>query len=248
MNSLKVSIITACYNNASSIQNCLDSVAEQRGVNVEHVIIDGLSTDGTVDVIKSHPHISYFTSAKDDGIYDALNKGLKAATGDIVGFLHSDDVFKTNNVIATILSYFQEDETLDGVYGDIEFINSDRKQVRYYSSKKFRIEQFAIGKMPAHTSFFARRKVYDQFSFKLGYKIAADYDHLLRVMMSGKFKIEYRDILTTSMLTGGASTKNIQSRITINREILRSCRENGVRTSTLKVYSKYFKKIFEFKT
>jgi glycosyltransferase involved in cell wall biosynthesis len=245
---MKISIVTACFNNKGTIDKCLTSVANQSYDNIEHVIIDGGSDDGTIDIIKSYNHVVFFSSEKDKGIYDALNKGLKAATGDIIGFLHSDDVFKSKDVISQVASFFQEEKLLDGVYGDIEFVNEDGKQVRYYSSKKFKEEHFAIGKMPAHTSFFARKLIYNQFDFKLGYKIAADYDQMLRVFLSKQFKVEYRPLLTTSMLTGGASTKNIQSRITINQEILKSCKENGVKTNALKVYGKYIKKVFEFKT
>lgn len=245
---MKISIITACYNNQATIANCLDSVASQSYDNIEHVLIDGASNDGTQEIIKSYDHVAFFSSERDKGIYDALNKGLAATTGDVICFLHSDDVFKTNMVVEEMARYFEEDESLDGVYGDIEFVNQEGKRVRYYSSSNFKIEQFAIGKMPAHTSFFAKNQIYNQFNFKLGYKIAADFDQMLRVFHAKKYKIEYRPVLTTSMLTGGASTKNIQSRITINQEILRSCKENGVKTNALKVYSKYFKKVFEFKT
>jgi glycosyltransferase involved in cell wall biosynthesis len=243
---LKISIITACYNNESTIEECLASVAQQAG-DIEHIIIDGLSTDKTIEIIKNYNHVSFFSSEKDAGIYDALNKGLNAATGDIIGFLHSDDVFYSNDIIAQIEQFFLEDDSLDAIYGDIEFIDNQGKKLRFYSSKKFNKNDFSRGKMPAHTSFFARKKVYDVFKFKLGYKIAADFDHLLRVFYSECYKIDYKPIITTQMLTGGASTKNIQSRITINKEIARSCKENGIRTSMFKIYGKYLHKIFEFK-
>jgi len=243
---LKVSIITACYNNESIIKKCLDSVSQQSG-DIEHILIDGLSTDGTIDIIKSYPHVAFFSSEKDAGIYDALNKGLEVATGDIIGFLHSDDVFCSNDILKQVGLFFQNDKSLDAIYGDIQFVDKNGKKIRYYSSKNFKKNYFSKGKMPAHTSFFAKKKVYQEFKFKLGYKIAADFDHLLRVFYSKKYKIDYKPILTTYMLTGGASTKNIRSRIIINKEILRSCRENGLKTNLIKVYSKYLQKIFEFK-
>ena len=243
---MKISIITACYNNESTIKKCLDSVAQQEG-DIEHILIDGLSTDKTVKIIKNYKHVAFFSSEKDEGIYDALNKGLNAATGDIIGFLHSDDVFYSNNTIAQIEQYFLDDDSLDAIYGDIEFVDDQGKILRFYSSRNFNKNDFSRGRMPAHTSFFAKRKVYEEFKFKLGYEIAADFDHLLRVFHSGKYNIDYKPITTTRMLTGGASTKNIQSRITINKEIARSCKENGVRTNMLKIYGKYLHKIFEFK-
>lgn len=243
---MNISIITACYNNESTIKKCLDSVSQQSG-DIEHILIDGLSTDGTIDIIKSYPHVAFFSSEKDAGIYDALNKGLEVATGDIIGFLHSDDVFCSNDILKQVGLFFQNDKSLDAIYGDIQFVDTNGKKVRYYSSRKFKNHDFSKGKMPAHTSFFARKKVYDAYKFKLGYRIAADFDHLLRVFLSEKYNISYKPILTTYMLTGGASTKNIRSRITINKEILRSCRENGLETNLVKIYSKYLQKIFEFK-
>ena len=243
---MKISIITACYNNESTIKKCLDSVSQQ-SYDVEHILIDGLSTDGTIDIIKSYPHVAFFSSEKDAGIYDALNKGLEVATGDIIGFLHSDDVFCSNDILKQVGLFFQNDQSLDAIYGDIQFVDTNGKKVRYYSSRKFKKHDFSKGKMPAHTSFFAKKKVYEEFKFKLGYEIAADFDHLIRVFHSGKYNIDYKPITTTRMLTGGASTKNIQSRITINKEIARSCKENGIRTNMLKIYGKYLHKIFEFK-
>ena len=173
--------------------------------------------------------------------------GLEVATGDIIGFLHSDDVFCSNDILKQVGLFFQNDQSLDAIYGDIQFVDTNGKKVRYYSSRKFKNHDFSKGKMPAHTSFFARKKVYDAYNFKLGYQIAADFDHLLRVFLSERYNISYKPILTTYMMTGGASTKNIRSRIIINKEILRSCRENGLKTNLVKVYSKYLHKFFEFK-
>jgi hypothetical protein len=156
-------------------------------------------------------------------------------------------VFCSNDILKQVGLFFQNDQSLDAIYGDIQFVDTNGKKVRYYSSRKFKYHDFSKGKMPAHTSFFAKKKVYQEFKFKLGYKIAADFDHLLRVFYSEKYKIDYKPILTTSMLTGGASTKNIQSRIIINKEIAHSCKENGIKTNMFKIYSKYLYKIFEFK-
>ncbi len=243
---VKISIITACYNNEQTIKKTLESVASQTHDNIEHIIIDGKSTDKTLDIIAQFPHVSKIVSEKDEGIYDALNKGLKEATGDIIGFLHSDDTFMSKDVLTDVAKAFEQDNSIDGIYGDIQFVNETGKVVRHYSSKKFQFSDFAKGKMPAHTSFFARKKVYDAFPFDTNYRIAADFDQMLRVMTSGKFKINYVPLTTTKMLVGGASTRNIQARITINKEILQSCRTNGIKTSIWKVYSKYLKKVFEF--
>ena len=243
---MKISIITACYNNELTISDTLESVSLQSYTDVEQIIIDGKSTDRTLEIVSQYKHVAKVVTEKDNGIYDALNKGLEFANGDVIGFLHSDDTFKSNSVIEQIVRFFKENPELDGVYGDIVFVNEDGKKVRTYNSSKFQLVDFAKGRMPAHPSFFAKRKVYEKFNFNTQYKIAADFDQMLRTMKSGLFNIQYKPITTTKMLVGGASTKNIKARLTINKEILQSCKENGVSTSWWKVYSKYFSKIFEF--
>jgi len=244
---VKISIITACYNNEKTIAASMQSVANQVGVHLEHIIVDGLSTDKTLDIVSSYSHSIKVISEKDTGIYDALNKGVAAATGDIVGFLHSDDVFYANDVLQNIQNFFIQSADLEGIYGDIQFVNQEGKIIRHYSSKNFKFSDFARGKMPAHTSFFARKTVYEDFQFDLSYSIAADFDQMLRVFKSNSYTIQYRPIRTTTMLTGGASTKNIQARLTLNREIMQSCKQNGIKMNAFKVYSKYFTKILEFK-
>ena len=243
---MKISIITACYNNELTIRDTLQSVASQTYKDVEHIIIDGKSTDRTLEIVSQYLHVSKVISEKDRGIYDALNKGLQLASGDVVGFLHSDDTFMSNTILEEVAYCFKETPDLDGVYGNIIFVNEKGKKVRTYDSSQFKLQDLSRGKMPAHTSFFARKKVYEQFNFNTTYKIAADFDQMLRAMHSGLFNIQYRPITTTKMLVGGASTKNIKARLTINKEILQSCKENEVQTSWWKVYSKYFSKIFEF--
>lgn len=243
---MKISIITACYNNEQTIRNTLQCVAGQTYADIEHLVIDGKSSDATMKIVGEFSHVAQAVSEKDNGIYDALNKGLKMAKGEVIGFLHSDDTFTSETIIEEIANYFTNSPELDGVYGNIIFVNEQGKIVRTYNSSKFKVEDFAKGKMPAHTSFFARKKVYEQFNFNTQYRIAADFDQMLRAMKSGLFTIEYRPITTTKMLVGGASTKNVKARLTINKEILQSCRENGVKTSWWKVYSKYLAKVFEF--
>lgn len=244
---LKISIITASYNNEATIRQTLQSVASQTYPHIEHIVVDGLSSDSTLTILRDFPHVASVISEKDKGIYDALNKGLKAATGDIIGFLHSDDVFAHSEIIARIAQEFETNPKLDGVYGDIVFVNTAGKEIRFYSSQDFKLADFSKGKMPAHTSFFARKEVYAAFPFNLDFKIAADFDQMLRAFYAHTYHFGYIPFCTTKMLTGGASTKNIQARITINKEILQSCKANGLKTNLFKVYSKYLTKIFEFK-
>jgi glycosyltransferase involved in cell wall biosynthesis len=243
---LKISIITACYNNEQTIEDTLKSVQSQSYSNVEHIIIDGGSSDSTLEIIKEYPHISIVVSEPDQGIYDALNKGLALATGDVLGFLHSDDYFSDTEVLATINTAFETNSSLDCTFGDIRFIKENGDTLRYYSSKKWRPTQFRFGLMPAHTSFFAKKKIYDQHQFDLQFRIAGDFEQLIRIIYINKASYKYLPLVTTCMRPGGASTDGFKSNLTINKEILTACRLHGIRTNYLMIYSKYFKKIFEF--
>lgn len=243
---MKITIITACYNNESTIIDTLDSVANQTHTNIEHLIIDGGSKDRTMKIVRVYPHVKQAISEPDEGIYDALNKGLEMATGDIIGFLHSDDYFNSNEVLANISEAFENSEDLDCVFGDIRFVKNDGSTKRYYSSARWNPKKFRYGLMPAHTSFFARKRVYDQEKFDLNYEIAGDFEHLIRVFHKRKFKYKYLPLVTTAMRPGGASTDGIRSNITINQEILEACELHDIKTNYVMIYSKYFRKIFEY--
>lgn len=243
---MKVSIITACYNNESTITDALKSVASQSYDNIEHIVVDGASSDKTVALAKTFRHVSTILSEPDKGIYDALNKGLDLATGDVIGFLHSDDYFHDNDVVQKIVDEFEAKPQVDCVYGDIVFINSDKKVIRYYSSKQWTPNKFQYGRMPAHTSFFAKKKVYDKHHFDLSYRIAGDFEQLIRILYVDRTPYSYIELIATSMRLGGASTDGFRSNLTINKEILRACLKHGIKTNYFKIYSKYFKKVFEF--
>ncbi len=209
-------------------------------------MVDGGSSDKTNNIIQSFPHITNYVSEPDKGIYDALNKGISRATGDIIGFVHSDDFLHDQHVISNVAEYFKQHPYVTGVYGDIVFINDEGNIVRYYSSKNWKMDHFKLGKMPAHPSFFARKEVYESYLFDTQYKIAADYDQMLRTFKDPEFKFDYVPLITTSMRLGGASTDGLKSNIRINKEILNICRVNGVRTNYLRIYSKYPSRILEF--
>lgn len=243
---MKISLITASYNSEKYIGETLQSVADQTYDNIEHVLIDGKSKDRSCEIIQSFAHVAKFVSEPDQGIYDALNKGTNYATGDVIGFVHSDDYLHSNTVIEEIANYFQKHPEISAVYGDIVFVNDDKKILRYYSSKDWTIEKMKIGKMPAHPSFFARTEVYEEYQFDLRYRIAADFDHILRVAKDPEFQIHYIPLITTSMRMGGASTDGIKSNLRINKEILQICSANGLKTNYLKIYSKYPSRILEF--
>lgn len=243
---MKISVVTSCFNSAKHVGQTLQSVANQTYKDVEHVLVDGGSTDNTVEIIGQFPHVTNWISEPDKGIYDGLNKGVNRATGDVIGFVHSDDYLKSDDVLEQIANFFQSNPEVSAVYGDIVFVNEEEEVIRYYSSKNWSLKKMTIGKMPAHPSFYARKEVYDRYQFNLEYKIAADFDHILRVALDNEFKLAYLPLVTTAMRLGGASTDGIKSNLKINKEILAICKANGVKSNYLKIYSKYPSRIMEF--
>jgi len=248
---LKISIITTTYNSIKTLKNTIESVIAQNYPNIEYIIIDGNSTDGTQNLIKQYSDNIYkFISEPDKGIYDGLNKGIKFASGDIIGFLHSDDHFAHNSVISQISNAFNFDKFVDAVYGDVLFfkiVNSKEKNVRIIRSGFFKPSIFKFGMMPPHPTFYAKRSVYEKFgSFNLSYRISSDFDFLLRVMLLGNIKTRYIREIFVKMLIGGASTKNIKSNYLLNKEIHLICNTHKVYTNYLMIYSKYFYKILQF--
>ena len=245
---LKVSIITACLNREDTIAAALASVRRQSGADIEHIVVDGGSTDGTLDVLARHrTSFAKLIPGPDKGIYDALNKGIAAATGEIIGFLHSDDVYARNDVIGTVASRL-ESESLDALYGDVAFVPADDtgRIVRVYSSRRFRPSRIAWGWMPAHPALFVRRSVYRQYGqFKTDYRIAADFEFVARIFSTGKLRYAYLPQVLVKMRLGGVSTRGWRSTLTLNREVLRACRENGIATNYFKILSKYPAKALE---
>lgn len=246
---MKISVVTVVYNCADTIRGCIESVLNQDYTNLEYIIIDGGSKDGTVDVIKEYEHrLGKFVSEKDKGIYDAMNKGLKLATGDVVGILNADDFFYSTDTISKIAKAFVKKPELDATIADIVFVNeTNTRIVRHYEAKKWRPAKFAWGYMPPHPSFFCKRHLFEKLGYyKIDYKIAADYELLIRYLYVNKIRYKYLPMITTRMRMGGVSTKNINSILILNKEIKRACRENNLGTNFLKIYTKYIFKPFEF--
>lgn len=243
---MKVSIVTVVWNNELTIKDAIESVLSQTYKNIEYIVVDGASTDGTVEVIKSYgDKITKFISEPDNGLYDAMNKGIHLATGDIVGILNSDDFYIDELVIEKIVKEFEE-KGVDSVYADLVFVKPDNldKTVRYYDSSHFTPTKFAYGWMPAHPTFFVKRWVYEKYGvFKIDYKIAADYELLTRFIAKYKISYSYIKKSIVKMRVGGASTSGIKSNYILNKEIIRACRENDIDTNWVKVLSKYPKKI-----
>lgn len=243
---LKVSIITVVLNNKSYIEDCIQSVITQKYQNYEYIIIDGGSTDGTVDIIRKYDrYISMWISEPDQGMYDAMNKGIKLASGDVIGMLNADDWYTDSDVISTVVEEF-EVKNVDSIFADLVFVKREHPQqiMRYCDSSLFKAERFAYGWMPAHPTFFVKRIFYEKYGlFKTDYRIAADFELLARMLGNRKISYSYIPTIIVKMRTGGLSTKSLKSKWIINKEILRACVENEIRTNYLKIYSKYFTKI-----
>jgi glycosyltransferase involved in cell wall biosynthesis len=248
-----VSIITVACNSATTIHTAIQSVLSQTYERIEYIIVDGLSKDATVDVIRSYePQFQgriKWISEKDTGIYDAMNKGISMATGDIVGILNSDDYFTSDNVIERMVASFQ-DANIDAVYGDIHFIRDGipDKCVRYYSSRRFSPGWLRFGFMPAHPSFYVRREVFERAGlYKTDYKIGSDYEMMVRLFLTHKIKAQYLPMDFVTMRLGGLSNRNYHSRLQLIKDDVRACRENGIYTNALMISIKFLFKIFELK-
>jgi glycosyltransferase involved in cell wall biosynthesis len=246
---LKVSIITVSYNSASTIKDTIESVASQTYHNIEYIVVDGSSKDETMDIVSSYSEvIDSVISEPDNGIYDAMNKGIQLATGDIVGILNSDDFYETTTVIENIVEHFKNNKTADVLFGDVVFVepNNLKKVVRYYSSDKFKPFKLRFGWMPPHPATFIRKSVYDKYGlYKLGYKISADYEMFVRLLMVAKLQFSRIDKVIVRMRSGGASTDGIHSSITLNKEIVKACRENDIYTNLFIVLLKMPFKLLE---
>lgn len=242
---MRFSIITVVHNNRATISDCVRSVLSQRGCEVEYIVVDGASTDGTLDVLRGVADRARVVSEPDKGMYDALNKGLALATGEVVGLLHADDFYAHQDVLAKVAEAFAG-EPVDSVFADLVYVRPDNpsKIVRYYSGAGFTLDKFSVGWMPPHPTFFARRECYQKYGgFKTDYRIAADYELMARFMVCNGITWRYLPEVVIKMRTGGMSTRGLMSNITLNREIRRACAENNIPTNYLKIYSKYLTKV-----
>ena len=248
---MKISIITATYNSGKTVTDTLESVLRQSYNDFEYLIIDGASKDDTMNIVKEYePRFDgrlKYISEPDKGLYDAMNKGLKMATGDVVGILNSDDFYTSDDALQTIADAFRAND-IDATYGDIHFVNDDdlTKMVRYYSSSVFKRSYMRFGLMPAHPSFYCKKSIYDKYGyFDTSYRVAADFENLLRLIFINKIKTLYipKDFVT--MRTGGASTAGFGSRKQIMRDHLRAMKQNGVYSNTFLLSLRYFYKIYE---
>ena len=279
---MKVSLITACYNSAKTIETAMESVLAQKGVDIEYIIVDGGSKDGTVDIIKEFASRSVrpaspgclvikWISEPDRGMYDAINKGIKMATGDIVGILNADDVLSSDDTLAHIAAHFEECQTvenrsdlistvsnnkrIDALYADIRFVKEgesvaalrEAPTVRYCSAKRWRPWMFRFAAMVPHPSFYVRRECFERLGgYSLDYRICADFELELRYLYLAKLKAVYLPECVVVMRMGGMSTSGWRSNLVINREDLRALRAHGIWSCMPLIYLKYLFKIWGF--
>ena len=227
---MKVSIITATYNSENTILDTVKSLESQTHTDIEYIIVDGNSTDSTIELIKKHStRVNTFIIEKDKGIYDALNKGLNAATGDIVGFLHSDDLFSSPDSIRNLVAAF--DDSSDAIYADLEYVDKldTNKVIRLWKSGIYSLSKITSGWMPPHPTFYMKTELYKKLGgFDLNYNIAADYDSLLRYLWINKINVSYLPEVLIKMRVGGASNRSLKNIIQKTKEDMMALSNNNV--------------------
>lgn len=243
---MKVSVITVTYNSADTLQDCISSIAAQSYKDIEHIIIDGNSTDDTLKIIKKNTSVSTYISEPDKGLYDAMNKGLKVASGDIIGILNSDDVYAYNDVISDVVSEIAE---YDALYADLCYVGSNdlSKVKRYWKSGAYRRDSFKCGWMPPHPSLFLKKEVYEKYgNFNLELTSASDYELILRFLYKARINTTYLPKVTVKMREGGISNQSLKHRLKANREDRIAWEINGLKMPFLLPVLKPIRKIPQY--
>lgn len=236
---MKVSIVTVCYNSERTIEDTIKSIAEQTYKNIEYIVIDGNSKDTTNSIVRNYKDVvSLHISEPDNGLYDAMNKGISLATGDVIGILNSDDVFSNKDAVNDLISGFTDD--IDGVYSDLVYVNENdlSKITRLYSSKVFSPKLIKFGIMLPHPTLYVKKEYYDKFGlYKTDYRVAADFELITRFISNG---VNFNRVpkITVKMREGGISSSGLMWRIHQNFEIVRACRENNINTNIFLVMLK----------
>ena len=255
---MKISVITATWNSGRTIGDTLRSVFNQSFNNVEHIIKDGGSKDDTLEICKNFEQEYYkdeckgrtinILSDKDKGIYDAMNQGVKAATGDVIGILNSDDFYTSDDVLARVAEEFEKNPELEAVYGDIHFVKDEnlKKCTRYFSSRYFRPWALRFGFMPAHPSFYVRREVYDKYGlYDLDFRTSSDFEMMVRLFVKEKIRSKYINKDFVTMRAGGESTAGLEAKRKVNRDIAGSLKKHGVYSNQFFQSLRYFWRIGE---
>lgn len=246
---MKVSIITICYNSEATIEDTIRSVASQDYPEIEYIIVDGVSNDGTLDIVERHrDHVSTLISEKDKGIYDAMNKGVQAATGDIIGILNSDDFYANEHVISAVVQQFQSSGA-EGLYADLVYVDHEdtQKITRNWVSGEYKAGAFKRGWMPPHPTFFVLKSCYEEYGlYNIDFRISADYELMLRFIHKHQIAITYLPQVITHMRTGGESNVSIQNRLQANREDRMAWKINGLKAGTVASIRKPLSKVMQF--
>lgn len=245
---MKISIITACYNSAATIQQTIDSVKSQKGVEVEHVIVDGGSKDQTVDILKANSAHITFISEPDKGIYDALNKGIKLATGEIIGTLGADDFYPSDDVLLSVSEAFKSNNT-EALYADKQYVNPDNldKVVRYWEAGNYAKKNWLYGWMPPHLTFYLKKANFEKYGYyKTDFTCSGDYELMLRMLYKNDISVQYLPKLVVTMRTGGTSTASYKHRIVANKEDRKAWKINGLHPKWFTLWMKPISKITQF--
>lgn len=245
---LKISIITVSYNSETTIQDTIKSVASQKYTNKEHIIVDGASNDATMEVVRASTTVTHFVSEPDNGIYEAMNKGIGMVSGDIVGTLNADDFYTDDNVLMEIACVF-DDPKVDACYADLVYVGKDdtNKIIRYWKSRSFRVGLFKRGWMPAHPTFFVRKHLYEELGgFDLDYKLQADFELTMRFLEIYRINSVYVPRVLVKMRLGGASNKSIRNVIKGNIEAYRACKKNHLSITPLFTLLKILSRLPQF--
>jgi len=245
---MKITIITVVLNNEKTIRDTIESVLNQTYKNIEYIIVDGYSTDNTMNIINEYKDkIDLITQEHPKGVFDSLNKGIELATGDVIGFIHSDDFYLDNLVIQRVFDEFQN-KKVDSIFADLLYIKNDNlnKAIRYYSAKHFTPKKVTYGIIPPHPTFFVKSSIYKKYGlYKTDYKVAGDYEMFVRLLYINKISYSYINLPIIKMRIGGLSTGGLKSKLYNNKEVLKSLRDNGVKTNYFVITKKYPIKILE---
>jgi glycosyltransferase involved in cell wall biosynthesis len=245
---MKISIITATYNSAASVRDTLACIANQQYSNIEHIIVDGLSKDNTLAIVKEFAHVAKVVSEKDNGIYDAMNKGVKLATGDIIGILNSDDFYTDSTILAKVAAAFA-DPSVEAVYGDLQYVSQHNVQavIRTWKSGRYQRKYLYYGWMPPHPTFFVRRHIYEKCGlFNTTLRSAADYEIMLRILLKYNTRTHYIPEVLVKMRAGGISNASLKNRFRANREDAMAWKLNNLKPYFFTMWLKPLRKILQF--